>query len=152
MRKILTCKVDFLRRDGERRSSFWQIRSVRLCLSTRSLINIDGPLALMRGLRRKRGYVLYTSRVQPCDLARLIVTCILRDYSVPIRDRAPPRSLLFLSLSLPPIIGFTGIRDEAARPSYTVNWTITTGWTSENRVTSRVDWKSLFTSGSCSFN
>lgn len=97
MRKILTCKVDFLRRDGERRSSFWQIRSVRLCLSTRSLINIDGPLALMRGLRRKRGYVLYTSRVQPCDLARLIVTCILRDYSVPIRDRAPPRSLSSLS-------------------------------------------------------
>lgn len=91
-----------------------------LCLSTRSLINIDGPLALMRGLRRKRGYVLYTSRVQPCDLARLIVTCILRDYSVPIRDRAPPRSLLSL-LSLPPIIGLTGIRDEAARPSYTVN-------------------------------
>lgn len=68
-----------------------------LCLSTRSLINIDGPLALMRGLRRKRGYVLYTSRVQPCDLARLIVTCILRDYSVPIRDRAPPRSLSSLS-------------------------------------------------------
>lgn len=96
MRKILTCKVDFLRRDGERRSSFWQIRSVRLCLSTRSLINIDGPLALMRGLRRKRGYVLYTSRVQPCDLARLIVTCILRDYSVPIRDRAVYSSSLSL--------------------------------------------------------
>lgn len=148
MRKILTCKVDFLRRDGERRSSFWQIRSVRLCLSTRSLINIDGPLALMRGLRRKRGYVLYTSRVQPCDLARLIVTCILRDYSVPIRDRAPPRSLSSLS---PP--NYRSHRDpRRGCPSYTVNWTITTGWTSENRVTSRVDWKSLFTSGSCSFN
>lgn len=154
MRKILTCKVDFLRRDGERRSSFWQIRSVRLCLSTRSLINIDGPLAppLMRGLRRKRGYVLYTSRVQPCDLARLIVTC---NSFVIILYRFATELLLalsLLSLSLPPIIGLTGIRDEAARPSYTVNWTITTGWTSENRVTSRVDWKSLFTSGSCSFN
>lgn len=150
MRKILTCKVDFLRRDGERRSSFWQIRSVRLCLSTRSLINIDGPLALMRGLRRKRGLIHVTC---PTLWSREVDRNLHPSWLFCTDSRPSCILLLALSLlSLPPIIGLTGIRDEAARPSYTVNWTITTGWTSENRVTSRVDWKSLFTSGSCSFN